>query len=167
LWPAEHHFAPGFVAILVGYGTADQHAEQIDRLQAACPPLFDMVTPMPYVALQQMFDEGNHWACTSTERGASLPDLSDGVIEVLFFHRELARRAAPTNMVLMYLMDRAYCAPAEDATAWGGQRTPYWARSSSASTTPRHLAAGRGLGSRHVAAGCIPCPRHRGEYITR
>lgn len=123
--PPEHHFAPGFVAMLVGYGNAADHAAQVDRLRASTPPLFEFVTPMPYTALQQMFDEGNHWGLYVYEKGASMPELNDDVIEVLL--TQVERRAVPTNMILIYLMDRVYCEAAEDATAWGGSRTPYWA----------------------------------------
>jgi FAD/FMN-containing dehydrogenase len=123
--PAEHHFKPGVIAMLVGYGTPVEHAAQVDTLRAACPPLFEFVSPMPYVALQQMFDEGNHWGLYVYEKGTSLPELSEAAIEALL--GQLVARTVPTHMVLMYLLDRVYCAAAEDATAWGGQRTPYWA----------------------------------------
>ncbi|HZE65248.1 MAG TPA: FAD-binding oxidoreductase [Sporichthyaceae bacterium] len=123
--PVEHHLKPGVLAMLVGYGTPQVHAAQVDRLRSSCPPLFEFVSPMPYVALQQMFDEGNHWGLYIYEKGTSLPELSDGVIDVLV--EQLAARSVPTHMVLMYLTDREYCTAAEDATAWGGQRTPYWA----------------------------------------
>ncbi|HEY2834325.1 MAG TPA: FAD-binding oxidoreductase [Sporichthyaceae bacterium] len=134
--PAEHHLKPGVIALLVGYGTPEEHAAQVDRLKEAsladarggrgtCPPLFEFVSPMPYVALQQMFDEGNCWGLYNYEKGTSLPELSDDVIDTLV--EQLAARSVPTHMVLMYLMDRKYCAAAEDATAWGGRRIPYWA----------------------------------------
>jgi len=41
LLPAEHHFAPGFVAILVGYGTADRTPSRSTDA-GSLPPLFDM-----------------------------------------------------------------------------------------------------------------------------
>jgi FAD/FMN-containing dehydrogenase len=123
--PAEHHFKPGVIAMLVGYGRAEEHAAQVDRLRATHTPLFEFVSPMPYVALQQMFDEANCWGLYNYEKGTSLPELSDAVIDTLL--EQIAARAVPTHMVLMYLMDREYCAAGEDVTAWGGRRTPHWA----------------------------------------
>jgi FAD/FMN-containing dehydrogenase len=123
--PVEHHLKPGAIALLAGYGTAEEHAAQLERLREACPPLFEFVSPMPYVALQQMFDEANCWGLYNYEKGTSLPELTDDVIDALV--EQLDARTVPTHMVLMYLMDRQYCAAAEEATAWGGSRRPYWA----------------------------------------
>jgi hypothetical protein len=57
--PAEHRFKAGFALMIAGFGDPGEHAMVVDRLRAALPPLFDTVTPMPYTALNQMFDQAN------------------------------------------------------------------------------------------------------------
>ena len=52
-------------------------------MRATLPPLFDLVTPMPYVALQGLIDEPNAWGSYGYEKGAYLEDLTDEVIDVL------------------------------------------------------------------------------------
>ena len=47
--------------MISGFGSPDEHAEAVDRLRQALPPLFEAVTPMPYTALQQLFDQANCW----------------------------------------------------------------------------------------------------------
>ncbi|MGQ0468019.1 MAG: FAD-binding oxidoreductase [Sporichthyaceae bacterium] len=123
--PQEHHFTPGFAAMLVGFSDPEGHAEHVERLREECPPLFDLLTPMPYLALQSMFDEPNAWGSYVYEKGTSLPELTDEAVEILL--DRLPRRAAPTSVLMLYLMDGAYCEPAEDATAFGGLRQRHWA----------------------------------------
>lgn len=59
--PPEHHHKVGYALLLTGFGDEADHHEVVARIRSALPPLFDFVTPMPYVALQQMLDEANAW----------------------------------------------------------------------------------------------------------
>ena len=122
--PEEHRMKPAGVAVVIGFGTAEQHADALDRLRAAAPPLFEMVTPMPYVALQQMFDEGNAWGFHVYEKGTSLADFTDEVVEVLAEH--LPRKVSPLSALLVYRLDQAFSEVADDATAFGGGRAPHY-----------------------------------------
>ena len=56
--PEEHHLRPGFALVLCGFGDPDEHAQAVDRLRAALPPLVEAVTPMPYTALGQAVRPG-------------------------------------------------------------------------------------------------------------
>jgi FAD/FMN-containing dehydrogenase len=123
--PAEHHFRPGVLLAVVGFGSPDDHAAQCARLAAACEPLFQFATPMPYVALQQLQDEATAWGQFDYEKGCQLPELTDEVIDILIEHH--GRRTIPTSQVLFYRLDHAYSAVAEDATAYGATRTPRYA----------------------------------------
>lgn len=58
LVPAQYQLQPGYVLLIAGFGTPEQHAAAVERVRAECPPLFDFVTPMPFVALSEMFDQG-------------------------------------------------------------------------------------------------------------
>ncbi len=48
----------------------EQHAELMERLRTALPPLFEFATPMPYTAVQQLIDEANGWGKYNYEKGA-------------------------------------------------------------------------------------------------
>ncbi|HET9116699.1 MAG TPA: FAD-binding oxidoreductase, partial [Pseudonocardiaceae bacterium] len=54
--PEQHHFQPGFAILLTGFGAADEHGHLVQRIRETLPPMFDMVTPMPYLELQKMQD---------------------------------------------------------------------------------------------------------------
>ncbi len=123
--PAEHHFKPGVLLVLVGFGSPDDHAAQCAQVGAALEPLFSFATPMPYVALQQLQDEATAHGQFNYEKGTQLPELSDGAIEVFVKHLHL--RTIPTSQVLFYRLDHAYSAVAENATAYGATRTPRYA----------------------------------------
>jgi FAD/FMN-containing dehydrogenase len=120
--PVEHHHTLGHALLLVGFGDPAEHQQVVDRIRTTLPPLFDYVTPMPYVALQQLLDEANGWGFYGYDKGAYLEDLTDEVIEVLAEHAPGKR--SPLSVVLFYRLDEAYCEVGEDATAYGGRRTP-------------------------------------------
>jgi Berberine and berberine like len=117
----EHHFAPGYVLLLTGFDRTPAHAEAVAHIRETLPPLFDMVTPMPYVALQQI-DEGNAWGFRAYVTATYVEDLSDEVIDVLSEHA--ARKSSPMSAVLMYRLDGAFSEMAADDTAFGGGRSP-------------------------------------------
>ena len=55
--PERYHFAPGCALFLVGFGEESDHARLVDSVRATLAPQFDLITPMPYAALQQMLDD--------------------------------------------------------------------------------------------------------------
>jgi hypothetical protein len=55
--PEQHDFAPGYALLLAGFNGTPEHAELVSRIRQTIPPLSNMLTPMPYVALQTMLDE--------------------------------------------------------------------------------------------------------------
>jgi FAD/FMN-containing dehydrogenase len=120
--PEEYRMQPAAALIVAGFGTAEQHADALTRLRAAVAPQFEMVTPMPYVALQQMLDESTAWGFHYYEKGTYLPDLTDEIVDVLAEH--LPRKASPLSVVLIDRLDGAFSDVADDATAFGGSREP-------------------------------------------
>jgi FAD/FMN-containing dehydrogenase len=120
--PAEHRLEPGFALLLVGFDDPAEHAAVAERVRTALPPLFEMVTPMPYTALQQTLDEANAWGFSAYEKSGYFADLTDDVVDLLVEH--VPHKISPLSAVLFYRLDGAYCTPAEDATAFGGRRTP-------------------------------------------
>src|SRR5205807_8149126 len=49
--PEEHRFQPGIALLVTGFGSVEEHAAIVSRIRAELPPLFDLVTPLPYVQL--------------------------------------------------------------------------------------------------------------------
>ncbi len=84
--PEQHHHQPGYALAVAGFGSAGQHHQVMTRIRQALPPLWELNTPMPYVALQQMLDEANAWGFHTYDQGTYLEDLSDEAIEVVADH---------------------------------------------------------------------------------
>jgi hypothetical protein len=123
--PEAHHFTPGYVMLLTGFDGTPEHARLVARIRESLPPLFDMVTPMPYVELQKMLDEGNAWGFYGYEKATYVEDLSDDVIDVVA--EQVLRKSSPMSLLLFYRLDSAYSRVAEEDTAFGGGRSPRFA----------------------------------------
>ena len=119
--PPEHQLAPGFALLVASWGSPEAHAELVAPVREALPPLFELVTPIPYAELQKMFDEGNAWGMHAYEKALYLDDLSDPVIEI--FAEHLPRKASPLSFVPVFPLDGAYQEVGDDDTAFGGSRS--------------------------------------------
>jgi FAD/FMN-containing dehydrogenase len=140
--PEPYQLRPGFALLLVGFGTAEQHAEVVDQVRRELPPLFDFVTPMPYVALQQMFDEPNCWGQYYHEKSVYLERITDDVATVIA--EQVPRKSSPLSLMLIYRLDQAYTEVGELDTAFSGGRTARWsAFFIAACPTPELLPADR------------------------
>jgi FAD/FMN-containing dehydrogenase len=120
--PEQHQLQPGYVALVVGTGAPERHAEVVAALSADVPPLFDFVTPMPYVELQKMLDEANGWGLYGYDKGCYVDTLSDEVIDVVATY--LPKKVSPLSLVLFYRLDGAFSRVPDDATAFSGGRGP-------------------------------------------
>jgi FAD/FMN-containing dehydrogenase len=123
--PAKHHHKLGHALLLAGFGDPAEHQHAVDRIRTALPPLFDHVTPMPYVELQQLLDEAAGWGFYVYNKAAYVEDITDELIEVLAEHAP--RKHSPLSFVIFYRLDQAYCEVDEDATAFAGGRSPRYA----------------------------------------
>jgi FAD/FMN-containing dehydrogenase len=120
--PEQHHHQTGYVLMLGGFGGADEHAQVVERIRTELPPLFDFVTPMPYVALQQLLDEGTAWGYHCYEKSIEIANFTEPVIEVLT--ELLPQKASPLTVLVAYRLDAAYAEVGEEDTAFGGRRVP-------------------------------------------
>jgi hypothetical protein len=120
--PPQHQLAPGYVLLLTGFGAEQEHAEIVRRIRESLPPLFDLVTPMPYVQLQQLVDEGFAFGLHCYEKSIYVEDLSDEVIKVMT--EQVPGRMSPQSALLVYRLDGAYSRVGEDETAFSGGRSP-------------------------------------------
>jgi hypothetical protein len=120
--PPEQHLTPGYVLLLTGFGSGPEHAALAAQIRESLPPLFDLVTPMPYVELQKLLDEANAWGIHGYEKGTYLGELSDAVIDVIT--EQVPRKNSPMSVLLFYRLDGAYCQAGDDQTAFSGGRSP-------------------------------------------
>lgn len=146
--PQQYHLAPGYMLLLTGFGSGSEHARLVTRIREGLRPLFDLVTAMPYVQLQQLLDEANAWGSCCYDKGAYLADLSAPVIETITRH--VPGKTSPASALLFYRLDGAYSRVGDDQTAFSGGRSPRYAAfiiglTPDASTLPAERAWVRGL----------------------
>jgi FAD/FMN-containing dehydrogenase len=122
--PEQHHGAPGIAVLVANWGSAEEHAAAIAPLREQ-GPLFELVTPMPYVALQQMLDNAEPWGIHAYAKSLNFDDLPDEAIAVLL--DRLPRRQSPMSFVPMITLRGRYSEIPDDATSWGSPRTARWA----------------------------------------
>ncbi|MGX4708038.1 FAD-binding oxidoreductase [Rhodococcus sp. DMF-1] len=123
--PEQYHLQPGYAFLVTGFGAAQAHEDALARIRRALPPLFEFVTPMPYVDVQQLLDEGNAWGFYCYDKGCYVEDLSDDLIATVV--DLVPQKTSPLSLLLFYRLDEAYCETGEDDTAFGGGRTPRFA----------------------------------------
>ena len=118
--PDELHFTPAFALAVVGLGDEETHARLIAPVTESLTPIVTMVTPMPYVALQQMFDESAPWGMHSYEKAVYLNELSDGAIDTILDHQ--AKKMSPLSLVPIFVLGGKYGRTPTDSSAFGGSR---------------------------------------------
>lgn len=140
--PEEHHLAPGYALLVVGFGDEGEHTRVMAAAREALPPLFELVTPIPYAHLQQMFDASAPWGAFGYEKALHLEDLDDAAIEVITEH--WPRRSSPLSFVPIFPLGGAFARVAEDATAFGGsRRTRFVVNITAVTASPEAFAAER------------------------
>ncbi len=123
--PEQHRFTPGVAFALAGFGSAQAHAAAIAPVRAALPPLFEFVTELPYVQLQQMLDASAPWGAHIYSRSLYLDDLTDDAVDVLTAH--LPAKSSPMTLLPIFPLGGAYSGVSDDATAFGGSRSAGYA----------------------------------------
>ncbi|SEF34113.1 FAD/FMN-containing dehydrogenase [Amycolatopsis pretoriensis] len=118
--PEEHHFRPGYALLIAGFEGEDQHAEAIRGARSGTAPLFEFVSPIPYVELQRMIDDAAPWGILGYEKAAFVDGLTDAVIDVITDF--LPRKASPLSIMPIFSMHGAFAAADDAATAFGGAR---------------------------------------------
>lgn len=140
--PAEHQGRIGHAFLVVGLGTADEHAAAVAPIREACGPLFELVTPMPYSAVQQLFDDNYPFGIHGYDKALALPELTDDAIAVINERAPLKR--SPVTFMPIFPLHGAVAEVGADDTAYGGMRRPHFVVDSAASSTdPEEFAADR------------------------
>jgi hypothetical protein len=125
LVPEPLRLLPGYGLLLVGFGSEQEHAAVSQHVRQTLPPLFDLVTPMPYLQLLQMFDAANPWGTLSYDTAVCVEDLTDDVIAAVAEHQP--RKNSPLSAAFFYQLDGAYSEVGENDTAFAGGHSPRYA----------------------------------------
>ena len=140
--PEQYHFVPGHALLVVGFGSPEEHAATVAPIRSAVTPLFELVTPIPFVALQQMFNGSATWGLHAYEKALMLDELSDAAIDVIGEH--VVKKQSPLSFCPTFSMLGAFCTPARGDTAFSGRRTAgYVFNIEGASPTPEGYEAER------------------------
>jgi FAD/FMN-containing dehydrogenase len=123
--PEQHQGAPGYAVVLVDHGAPAAWERAVGDLREAVAPLFTFDTPIPYTALQQMFDEAGPWGIRGYEKAVYFDELTDDSIDVIARHVPL--KASPMTFMPVFVLGGKYAEPAEDDTSFGGSRRTRYA----------------------------------------
>ena len=159
----ELHFTPVFGFLLVSFGDEEAHARLIGPITEALSPIVQMVTPIPYVALQGMFDESAPWGMYNYEKAVYLHDLTDGAIDVILEHQ--ARKASPLSIVPIFIMGGAYAKADPERSAFGGRRSIGYVVNISATTPTAEGFDAEREWSRNYWAALVPHSEGIGGYV--
>jgi FAD/FMN-containing dehydrogenase len=161
--PEEHRFAPGWALMVAGFGTPEEHERAIQAVRDEGRPTFELVTPMPYVALQQMLDESAPWGILAYEKALDLAELTDDVVDVMA--DRLHRKQSPMSLVLLFRLAGAFTRVGDEDTAFGGARTTCYAFNAAAvAPNPELLEADRAW-ARSFWQALLPYAAGPGGYV--
>jgi len=161
--PDQYHFLPGHALLVVGFGSPDEHAAAVAPIRDTQPPLFEMVTPIPFVALQQMFNESAAWGTFGYEKALYLDDLSDAAISVIADHAP--KKSSPMSFCPAFLLTGKFLEHDEGDSAFGGGRSEGFLFDITAATpTPDLLEADRKW-VRAFWEAMLPHARGSGSYV--
>ncbi len=119
--PDEHKGQPVYLFAIVGLGDDAAYGELVAPVRDAVAPLFELVTPIPYVALQQMFNGSAPWGLLGYEKAVYLDELTDEAIDVILKHQP--RKHAPLSFLPIFVLGGEFARIDNDATAFGGDRS--------------------------------------------
>ncbi len=161
--PEEYHHRPGIALIVAAFGADAEHTQLAGQIRSTLPPLFEIVTPIPYTALQQILDESAPWGILAYEKSLYLDALSPEVITAMT--AELARKQSPMSTVLLTPMSGAFCQVPDDATAFGGTRAPGVIVGVAAFARDPGLLAADSDWARQLWAGLLPHAHSTASYV--
>ena len=83
-------------------GTAGEAERALAPLRAFGPPLLDLIRPVPYCALQSLFDASAPHGALSYWKSDTLNELSDECIDVVLSHAAELPHLSPLTIVHIY-----------------------------------------------------------------
>ena len=131
--PEHLHGKPGWALLVAGFGDPDAHAAAVQPVREAGPDV-EFATPIPYVMLQQMLNEGNEHGLLAYEKALFMDELADGAIDVL--SAALSERRSALSGIPIFVFGGAYARVADDATAFAGSRRAMFAVNAAGQAAP-------------------------------
>jgi FAD/FMN-containing dehydrogenase len=122
--PEEHQGRIGHALLVAGYGSPDEHARAIAAVRETCPPLVEFRTPMPYPAMQQLFDPEFPPGTRMYDKALYLAELTEDAMTVMT--ERATRKTDPLSFMPVFALHGAVAEVGDDATAYGGLRTPHF-----------------------------------------
>jgi FAD/FMN-containing dehydrogenase len=161
--PEELHFAPVYAIAVVGLTDEATHAKLIAPITEALTPIVTMVTPIPYAALQQMFDASAPWGIHAYEKAVYLDELTDGAIDTILEHQP--KKMSPLSFLPIFVLGGAYERAGDADSAFGGSRaTRYVVNISAATPTAEGFDAERSW-VRDYWSALVPHAKGVGSYV--
>jgi FAD/FMN-containing dehydrogenase len=161
--PTEFHFAQVAAVVVVGFGTAEEHADDVATVRTRLSPTFEMVTPLPYTALQQVLDDGSVWGTMAYAKGLYLDELTDETADALAAC--LGGRRAPHSEVLVLPLAGAFNEVPDDATAFGGGRSLQFVVAIECQASDKETLAHDRQWVRDTWNTLLPAAAHSGAYV--
>ena len=160
--PEQYQGTPGYAVLLVDHGAPDAHSRAVGELRQAAPPLIAFDTPIPYTALQQMFDESAPWGIRGYEKAVYLDELTDESIDVIARH--VPGKASPMSFMPVFVLGGKYASRPRPAPLSVAAAVPV-----TRSTSPRWLQPPNC--SKPTGPGCGPsgptsCPMQAARRVT-
>jgi len=149
--------------MLAGFGSAQQHAALIMPIRDALPPLFEFVTPLPYVELQKILDDSTPWGIHAYEKSLCLRELSDAAIAVLTDH--IPRKNSLMSFVPIFTLGGAFAAVGDQDTAFGSSRATQFVVTMAAMAPNAALLAADRDWTRSLWQALIPHAGDTGGYL--
>jgi FAD/FMN-containing dehydrogenase len=119
-----HLQGTSMVAVAMCYaGPVEQGAAVIKPLRDFAPPAVDLAGPMPYIALQGMFDATAPKGILTYWKTEYLHSLDDRVIDTLIEHAD--KMGAPFAAVHIHHVEGAVSRVSDDAMAFGHRDAPF------------------------------------------
>jgi FAD/FMN-containing dehydrogenase len=161
--PAEHQGKIGHALLVGGFGSAEEHAGALAPVREVCPPLFEFVSPLPYVALQQMFDDEYPYGINGYDKALYLTELTDEAITVMT--ERATEKSDPASFIAIFALHGAVAEIGDDATAYGGLRIPHYVVDVSATSADAKGFAADRTWVRSVWDALRPLAANAGSYI--
>jgi len=121
--PEQMHGAPMVAIGFCHTGSLEEGQQAADRLRAFGPPTVDLIGPMPYTALQQLFDPSVPFGLQVYLKSDHLAGLGDDVIDTVVTHA--AGRTSPLSVVILFPLGGAIGRAGERETAFGHRDAAY------------------------------------------
>ena len=161
--PGRYHGTPGYALFIAGFGSAQEHYRLVAPIRDVVPPLFEFVTPLPYLELQKVFDGAAPWGIRAYHKSLYLDELEDDVVTLLAQH--IGRKNSPLSFISIYSLGGAYAEVADPQTAFGGSRAArYVVKVAAVAEDAEVLNADRAW-VRTVWRALVPHSRHPGGYV--